>query len=132
MLVRAAMKRAYLIALLVALAVTGCGGSSGGPGGEGPEAGSGGSGPGDGDGDGDGDDDGSVVNKPGVTPVEGATEFISADSRAGENGRSGGLESPAAEDDGDSAGGDGDAPAREVERGDIFRVLEGGRILNLN
>lgn len=132
------MKRAHVIALLVALVMAGCGGSSGGPGGESPAGsggsgggGSGGGGGGDGDGDGDHTDDGSVNNKPGVTPIMGATDFLSADSRAGENGRSGGLAGAPEADDGDSAG-DPSAPEREVERGDIFRVLGDGRILNLN
>jgi hypothetical protein len=97
-------------------------------------------GPGDGDGDGDGDgppgpgDDGSINHKPGVTPDEGATEFISADARGGESQSrgegdlAGGLDSapsdPTADEDGGSE--------RVVERGDIFRVLGDGRILNLN
>lgn len=78
----------------------------------------------------------STDHKPGVTPDEGATEFLSADSAAGASGSSrsssDGLANagaPAA--DAELGGGAGSDP-RSVERGDIFRVLDDGRILNLN
>jgi hypothetical protein len=129
------MKRAHVILPMLALLVMACGqNDSKAKDGEGPgEPGPGGYSPGPGGGNTEpDDDDGSVASKPGVTPIEGATEFISADSRAGVNGRSGGelaggLDSAGSEDPSADDGG-----SREVERGDIFRVLGDGRILNLN
>ena len=75
-------------------------------------------------------------------PPEGATEFVSADANGTNNGyggRGGSLEADAAHGSGgatasaDDAGGFGnDGSARSVERGDIYRVLDDQRILNLN
>lgn len=114
------MKRLQTILLLLGLVLTACGGD-GAAGSEQPA-------PGDGDGDGD-----STGHKPGVTPETGATEFISADSHAGQSGSRGAVDgglgaAPPNAEAGDDAGGDD----RQVERGDIFRVLGDGRILNLN
>jgi hypothetical protein len=101
--------------------------------------------------------DGTAANKswngkPGVTPEEGATEFKSAD-RNGGSGVAGGLGSSGVDEGRNASAGGMLAPStptsapvvgefaaadasasgpREVERGDLFRVLGDGRILNLN
>jgi len=124
------MERAHVTLLIAALLFgAACGSESGKPA---DDPASPGDGDGDANGDGDGDGDGSLPGKPGVTQPKGATDFISADSRAGESGsRNGGSADAGAEApaDGDSSG---DGADRQVERGDIFRVLGDGRILNLN
>jgi hypothetical protein len=68
---------------------------------------------------------------PQPEPPVGSTEFVSADGRAGqetqENRGANNGDEPAAEAD----GADQD-DERTVEEGDIYRVLDGDRILNLN
>ena len=65
--------------------------------------------------------------EPNPDPPDGATSFVSADGRNGEE---------TAEDDADAGAMDGDREAggddRTVEEGDIYRVLGGNLILNLN
>lgn len=79
----------------------------------------------DDDGPGEGTGDGIV------TPPTGATSFISADGLAGQQTQEPGR-------DGDDAGapsedaGNGGGEERTVEEGDIYRLLDGGRIVNLN
>jgi len=88
------MKRAHVILLMLGLLVGACGqNDSQAPEGEGPgEPGPGGYSPKPGDKPAEpDDDDGSVESKPGVTPINGATEFISADSQAGNSGSRGSL-----------------------------------------
>ncbi len=132
------MKRASFILLMLGLLLGACGQSdSQKPEGEAPdEPGPGGYSPGPGDKPAEpDDDDGSLASKPGVTPIKGATEFISADSQAGGGGSrdNAGSDGLGNLDEGQDPSSDGDdGGSREVERGDIFRVLGDGRILNLN
>jgi hypothetical protein len=67
--------------------------------------------------------------EPNPDPAIGSTDFISADGKAGEPSR--GDEPPAAPGPPDE-GGDDDGGGREVEEGDIYRVLGAGYLLNLN
>jgi hypothetical protein len=87
--------------------------------------------------------------KPGTSPAQppmGATEFTSADPNASNPGNSGGLNTRGVADAAGAAGSastaapttaaqgsaDGSVSMRAVERGDIYRVLDDHRILNLN
>jgi hypothetical protein len=72
--------------------------------------------------------------KPAQKPVEGETDFVSADQNG--NGQGG---SRSAADSAETAGAPaamagaaGNADTRTVERGDVYRVLDDHRILNLN
>ena len=81
----------------------------------------------------DGPDGTSTADKPGVTPDRGATEFVSADPGGANAGaRSSGEAAADPSNAGAVEDGGADSDARTVERGDIFRVLDDHRILNLN
>ena len=106
-----------MVGVVLALLGFGCGGSGS---------------PGEGDSDGPG-------HEPGVSPEVGATDFVSADpsgrntgvAQEGAGGRTGSSDNAAPPANAPS-GMAGNAQQRTVERGDIFRLLPDGRILNLN
>jgi hypothetical protein len=67
---------------------------------------------------------------PGPDPEPGTTDFVSADGTAGQGAPGDGVgdgPQPAPPEDGDGREGD-----RTVQEGDIYRVLGGGSLLNLN
>ncbi len=66
-----------------------------------------------------------------VTPPTGATEFVSADGRAGQQSEDNGFDADAGAPGRDDAEGGGGSE-RTVEEGDIYRLLDEGRIVNLN
>lgn len=66
-------------------------------------------------------------------PEPGATDFVSADGYAGqESQENADPEAAPGDADEDGAFGDGERDDRTVEEGDIYRVLDDKRILNLN
>ena len=63
-------------------------------------------------------------------PEPGATDFISADGYAGQQSQDNRADPEAAPGEDQDGAGEGDE--RTVEEGDIYRVLDGQRVLNLN
>jgi hypothetical protein len=133
--------RLFACGLIVAAHHAGCGGDDAGnaPGdGAAANAGAGGASGGGGKNGGSSGSSGGAATEP----VKGDTEFVSADVQsAGGGGR--GIEFDNASDaaagapsagatDGPGFGNSSNGDARSVERGDIYRVLDDGRILNLN
>ena len=78
-----------------------------------------------------GEPNGGSVDKPITpqpTPVEGTTDFVSADGRPGEETQ----ENAAPADDLDAFAGDEQSDDRTVEEGDIYQVIEGTNTILLN
>ena len=74
--------------------------------------------------------DTSETPTPNPNPPTGETSFVSADSNNGANSRGNEYDADTMEEGAPTS--DGGSSERTVEEGDIYRVLSGGMILNLN